>query len=323
VNAEVANLPGGFSPLRPARKWRAHLIAAAAYWLAVVAAGTGMFLVVHAVGVPTVPSTAADGGTTSGAGKGSSGRSRVRTGLLIGGTGTGLAVLEVIGAMFEKETGIAVRVAPSIGTSGGLAALADGVLDLAWTSRSLEAAELESFESVELAMARVILAGGRLADTTPLTPREVVALYGGERYAWPDGTPVVVLLREPGDSGTRIFGKVVEGFSAAHDQAVKSRFWRTELSDQAMQRALLDCPGSVGLFDWGTIVGLELPLRQIPVLSRPGGVPLIAVRPLSLVARRGGPDPDVRRFLDFCSGSKVQGLLAAWGYVVHPPEGSR
>lgn len=315
MGVEHPSAPGLLHTLRPAPSWSAHAAAAAAYWILVAAAGLGMFAVVRTGDVP--PAAPAEGaGLQSMVGR----RSEA---LVIGGTGTGLAVLEVLSREFEKETGIPVSVASSIGSSGGLAALVAGAVDLAWVSRPLKPGELEKLRVVELAQARVFLAGGRLADPSPLLPGEVADLYLGRREVWPDGTPVVVVLREPGDSGTLAFGEIVPGFAAAHEWAVESRFWRVELSDLAMQRALLDCPGAVGLFDLGAKRGLDLALKEIPVLSGPGGNELIPVRPLSLVSHLDRVDPRVDRFIEFATGASAGRLLAEWGYQAPRVGGAR
>ncbi len=291
--------------LRPGPVWPGFLAAAIAFWLGVVGVGFGMVLVVRLGDDPPEAVRASIGEPAE---------TRSEE-LLIGGTGTGLALMEEAAALFHQETGIAVRVAPSIGSAGGLSALRDGAVDLAWISRPVKPEEKPGLDVVLLAHARVVLAGGRHADPTPLLPDDVVALYMGHREAWPDGAPIVAILREPGDSGTRVFGEAVPGFAAAHQQAYESRVWRVELSDLAMQRALLDCPGSVGLFDLGTIQGLKLPLAVIPVLEREGGPELKPVRPLSLVALSSSTDSRVDRFLEFVTGPDGQALLERWGYL--------
>jgi phosphate transport system substrate-binding protein len=63
--------------------------------------------------------------------------------LQLGGTGTGSAIgmLRQVGAEFSAATGIKIDVIPSLGTTGAIRALKDGVLDIAVAARPLTADE--------------------------------------------------------------------------------------------------------------------------------------------------------------------------------------
>ena len=46
-----------------------------------------------------------------------------------------------------------------------------------------------------------------------------LAIYGGERTTWSDGSPIVVLQRERGDSSHRVVADKVPGFAEANEAA--------------------------------------------------------------------------------------------------------
>ena len=71
---------------------------------------------------------------------------------------------------------------------------------------------------------------------------DLLELYAGRNRVWCDGSTVTVILRESGDSATEVFGSYFAGFAETHQLATNRRTWRIVVTDQAMERALRDCP---------------------------------------------------------------------------------
>jgi phosphate transport system substrate-binding protein len=226
----------------------------------------------------------------------------------IGGTGTALPILEHLARALEDSGGERVELAASIGSSGGLAALRDGRLDCAVVSRELSQEEVEGFRFLPFARAPVVLVGSESLPVRSLSVDEVQDLYSGRVRTWSDGGPVMVLLREPGDSATRAFTAAVPSFAEVHERALADRIWPMELTDGAMQDALVKSHRSLGLFDLGILRLRELPLREVPVQ----GVTDL-VRPLALVCRRE-ISPATEAFVDFVCGEPGQMIMAGFGY---------
>src|ERR1700733_9542851 len=61
--------------------------------------------------------------------------------LHLGGTGAATEPLRRIGARFAADTGIAVDIIPGLGSSGGISAAAEGVVQLAVSGRALSPSE--------------------------------------------------------------------------------------------------------------------------------------------------------------------------------------
>ena len=98
-------------------------------------------------------------------------------GALIAGSGVVLPILGRLAAVYNVEGPGEVRVAPSIGSGGGLAALRDGAIDCAVVSREVSAQEMGDWRVIPFARSAVILAAGQdVPDPSIRLPR-LLALY--------------------------------------------------------------------------------------------------------------------------------------------------
>jgi phosphate transport system substrate-binding protein len=189
-------------------------------------------------------------------------------------------------------TSAAVAAVPeSIGSSGGLAALADGEIDIALAARPpSDADQAESLRVIELPSARVAVLA-HPASASGLTLNQLTAIIEGRVDRWPDGTPLVYFLREPGDSSERAMVQEWPELSAAFDVAREQRKWTVTYSDQAMLSAIDETPGALGVLDTGLGVGatnalqivwpVDVPVRELAVAD----VTLLPTKPLFMVVR--------------------------------------
>lgn len=146
--------------------------------------------------------------------------------LRIGGTGAVTEVLRQIGPAFEAETGIPLQVIPSLGTSGGNAAVADGVLGISIAGRDLKKKEAEK----GLTVAATLRTPFGLVTSRPglesLKSAEIAELYRADRPSWPDGAPVLVVLRPVDESDNLVLGELFPGMS----EAIKHMRTRSDVS---------------------------------------------------------------------------------------------
>lgn len=196
----------------------------------------------------------------------------------------------------------------SIGSTGGVRAVRDAVVDLGLASRPLTPAETAAgLRAQPYARVPVVLAAHPDVPAEDLRPADIVALYAGRRRTWSDGQPIVVLQREHGDSSHRAVDAVVPGFQAANEAAWRSGRWRVLYSDRAMLNALANTPGAVGLSDAATVATADVPLRLLRVDGiAPDAAALRAGRwpfskDLSFV-HAGPPCPATAAFLAFVAG---------------------
>jgi phosphate transport system substrate-binding protein len=139
--------------------------------------------------------------------------------LRVGGTGSATATLERIGSDFLNATGIKIEVVPSLGSSGGIRAVADGVLDVAVSARPLshkEAAERLS----EVPVARTPF-GFVTSNLRPngLKGDDIAAIYRSEDPRWADGTPIHVILRPRSEADSLFLASYFPGMGAALEAA--------------------------------------------------------------------------------------------------------
>ena len=146
--------------------------------------------------------------------------------LRVGGTGAATELLNQIGPAFEAETGIVLEVVPSLGTSGANAALADGKLGLAISGRDLNAKETASGLTVAGTLRTPFGLATSRKGPDNLKKDEIARLYGADKPVWPDGTPVLIVLRPVLESDNIVLGGLFPGMVEAIQQVRK----RSDLS---------------------------------------------------------------------------------------------
>jgi len=226
--------------------------------------------------------------------------------LNIAGSGSNIEITRAIARAFERHNpGAVVHVHASIGSGGGVLAVADGAVDLGMISRALGRSEGDGLVVTPLARVPVCLVTHERAARRTLT-REAL----GPRVR--DAASTAFLVREPGDSGERALEQAYPGLSdaLAYARTHGARVLRTDLE---MRDALLSTADSMGVFDLGTIKLLDLPLTPVAV----DGETCPAAKPLSFVSR-GVTTELVSRFLEFSTSDAVRGLLQSARYEPAP-----
>jgi phosphate transport system substrate-binding protein len=214
-----------------------------------------------------------------------------------------------------------VLVPESIGTGGAVRALTDGAIQVGLASRPLSASE-RAAGIVEIPLARVVV--GFVVDPRahdgPLSQAELAAIYRGERARWSDGTPIVPLLREAGDSGNAAVAAALPTVHQAIEGAMAADRFPVCYTDQEMRDSLLEVEGGIGLLDVGTLHLERLALRPVPIdgveptaaEAAAGRYPL--VKPLSLLTA-GAPGGEARRFVEYARSPAVADLFEAGGFL--------
>jgi phosphate transport system substrate-binding protein len=242
-------------------------------------------------------------------------------GLIVAGSGSNVAVVREIARRYRERAAADVRVPDSIGTGGALRALADRVIDVGLASRRLTPAE-KSAGLVERVLARVPVAAVVHPDVavSDVGLAELTAIFGGERTRWPNGTPIVPLLREPGDSGNEIIAQAWPQLWRAIDAAMQAGRLTTCYTDQEMADTVAGTDGAIGFLDVGTLQLTRPRLRPLaidgiaptPDQAAAGTYPL--VKTLTFVTV-GPPVGDAERFLRFATSPELADLLAGHGYL--------
>lgn len=239
----------------------------------------------------------------------------------VGGSGSGLGVMKILGAAFAKQhPDFTLVVTPSMGSSGGIKAVQAGALDISLSSRPLTADEASSLNGRLVAKTPFILGTHKGSPYQNISTQQLLDFYTGAVTIWPNGQPVRLILR-PSKESDNI---ALQQFSPAMESAVTAALTRTGLlvafSDQDTADALERQAGSLGPSTLALVLSEK---RAIKPLAFNGVTPSVKTlkdgsypyyKPIYLVTK-SAPSPLIKTFVDFIlspAGSQIlthDGLL--------------
>lgn len=241
--------------------------------------------------------------------------------LKIGGTGAGLATMQMLGEAFSRSApGVTVAVLPNLGTRGGLKALGAGVIDIAVTSRPLEPEETaQGLTAVVYGQTALVFATDKPQGTRSIG--ELVEMYAGRRATWADGSPIRLILRPRNDGDTFL----LQAISPEMKQAVESAMERTGLlvasTDQDAAQAIEKSPGALGV---SSLAIIQSEGRQVSMLRINGvepGIKSIASGSYPFVkamyaVRKSQAREVTLRFMAFIASPQGRQILSHTGHWV-------
>lgn len=243
--------------------------------------------------------------------------------LKIGGTGTALGSMKLLAAAFEKaHPDITVTVLPSLGSTGGISAVAKGALDIGVISRTFKDEELSlGLQKIEYARTPLVPVTSAGMSISGLSSGEVEKIFRGEMQEWPDGTRIRLVLRPASESDTLSIKNISPEMNEAVDAALKRQGMLIALTDQDSADMIEKIPGSFG---FSTLTQIISEKRRMKVLAYNGVLPGIRslsdgsypfFKALHLVVRKG-PPALVRKFIDFVRSDEGRKILEESGNVV-------
>lgn len=185
--------------------------------------------------------------------------------LRIGGTGNALGTAKLLGAAFAKvNPDITPNVLPSIGTSGAIKAVPKKAIDIGLSSRPLTDEEAKTgISAIEYARTPTIFVVHQAVKATELSRQQVADIYAGKLGAWPDGTRIRPVLRQPGDDNT----KQIKSLSADIEKALASAEQQPGLAfastDQEAVEKAESVKGALVVSTLALIRSEERPLRAL------------------------------------------------------------
>ena len=229
-------------------------------------------------------------------------------------------------AWSQSHPELRVVVEPSVGSTGGIRAAADGAVDVGMVARPLTDKERDfGLRAVWGARDAVVLAVHPSVSATSMSSDEFGRLLAGESVRFADGSPAVVLLRDRDDSAHAALERCFPALRALRENAYDTRRFRVLLHDDTMGEALVATPGAIGVFSLGTILSGHMSLK---VLTVDGVSPSVATmeagtwkatRDLAFVVRADRV-ARVQPFLTFVRGPVGERVLREGGYL--PIKGS-
>lgn len=229
---------------------------------------------------------------------------------------------ELVARFLDAHPEARVTVHESIGSTGGVRAVADGAIDVGLASRALTERERAlGLELVPFARVPVVVIANASVTDRELSSRGLVATFAGERDRWSDEQPVIVLLRERGDSAQAAVARVLGAFGAAVDDSLRRDRFRVLYHDDDLVSAVERTPGAIGLSD-----AVQASRADVRILAIDGVAPsAAAVRDGTYVFHRDlalvlGPrsSETARSLAGFVRSARARAVIADLGAVALP-----
>jgi len=192
----------------------------------------------------------------------------------IGGTGGGLGTMKRLATLFEQENpGLVIDVLPSLGSSGGIKAVAAGAIDLAISSRPPKDKENDlGLMARPYAVTAMVIVTSHSDAADSLSRETLAKMYDGSITKWSDGTPIRIVLRPVRDTDTKIIKQTIPELVEGLDIASKQKGVATGLTDQEAADHLEKIPGSLGFLSLSVVRSEK---RQLSVIALDGVAPTV------------------------------------------------
>jgi phosphate transport system substrate-binding protein len=184
--------------------------------------------------------------------------------LTVSGSGTTTAILSAVASAFEADTaGYELKVLPGAGTGGGVQGVVGGMLDVAAMARPPKEEEIaQGIAYTEFGLSGVAVYVHPSVEVTELTGTQVTTILCCEIENWsevggPD-LPIVVYVRDEGDSSTKALRALVIGDVAFPEEGVQVLTSQSEMQDSVEATV-----GAVGFGSWPSAVASGSEVRAI------------------------------------------------------------
>jgi len=235
----------------------------------------------------------------------------------VGGTGSASGALMALAKAYERQhPDQVIQVLPSIGSTGGIRAVADRKLDLGCTSRAMTKEEQASgLEEQALATTAFVFATAANTVAGPLTLKDIEAIYALRKATWKDGQPIRLVLRPKSDTAHAYLSGFTPGMKASLDLAHALPGVCVGITDQEALTQLERIPGSFGTGVLGLIVSEGRQVKALPVNGIQPTSPDYPFRlTLRLVFRPSTCSTAARAFLAFAQSREGRQIITQAGY---------
>ncbi|GJD92989.1 substrate-binding domain-containing protein [Methylobacterium iners] len=247
----------------------------------------------------------------------------------VGGTGAAFALMQRLAEAFSAaHPGDTVEVVPGLGSSGGIAAVAEGALHLSVSSRMLKPEEkAKGISSAPFLDTPYIFVTSH-AKPQALAKADVVAIYDGRLTAWPDGKEIKPVLRPKSESATLFLLAKFDGMGLAMDKLRQRPDVPVAATDQDNLEAAEKIPNS---FAGMTLLQFTTEKPKLRTVSLDGmqastegnsspGYPL-SIQLFSVAKEK--PDRATARFVSFLRTDEAARIIATSGATSSGKSGSQ
>ncbi len=243
--------------------------------------------------------------------------------LVFAGSGSNLAVTRVLAKVYMgRHPAIRIEIPASIGSKGGIRAVAEGAIDVGLASRPLKADERRLGLAVRpYARTAVVIGVHPTVEESGITADTLLGILTGHQTQWNNRQEIVVLIREPGDSSIWVLEKGIPGFKEVFQDAWTSRRWIALFSDQKMNRMLAGTPHAIGITDLGSITAGNWAIKPLafdgvlPSVQNIDSQAYRLTKLLRFVFHGERLPPEAAEFMDFVHSADGKDLLRHNGYA--------
>lgn len=225
----------------------------------------------------------------------------------IGGAGSAMGSMRALAEAFQKtHPDFQYELLPNAGSSGGIKAVVNGVLQIGLITRHSFAEEkANDLQVLEYGRTPLIFITNK-PNVKGLKYSEITDIYAGRLNKWPDGQPVRLVLRPLKNADTLIFAKSSPEMNAALDAAHQRKGLTVAITADEAIEIVSRVPGSL-CSSTLAVDGVEPTLENL----KNGRYPYY--KPLYLTYDAAKSTALVNRFVEFVRSPQAQGLLAKWG----------
>lgn len=255
---------------------------------------------------------------------------RVRAGVLegtikIGGTGSAIgAIKELAGAFRKKNPRVNIVIVPRLGTSGGIKAVTDGVIDIGLSTRPLKEDERrQGLKDVEYARTPFMFVTQRKPTGVNFTLDYIAKIYAGEVRAWPDGSVIRLVLRPENDADTALLKNMSPEMNRAVQKAISREGMKIAFTDQDSADEVERTPGSIGTSALSQMITERRSFSPLPINGIAPDVKNTAVgrypyyKTFHMITG-GKSAPAAKHFIEFVESLEGREILIKTGNFLAP-----
>ena len=237
----------------------------------------------------------------------------------IGGTGMALAAMRQVGeSLATADPAIRVEVLPSLGTPGGLRALADRAIDVAVIGRALKAEERAAGATEATCLITPLVFASSHPTPAGVAKTDIAGIYANPNPTWPDGKPLKILLRSRAGSENDYLTAMIPGMATALAAAYQRPGIPIAVTDQENADLAARTAGSFAIMTVLQIRAERLNLRVVPLDGVWPAPEAVAANTYPLSARvcivlPAAPTPAAAKFVGHLGSASGQALLQALG----------
>jgi phosphate transport system substrate-binding protein len=242
--------------------------------------------------------------------------------ITISGTGSSIGVMNHLADAFcKKHPEISIKILPSIGSTGGIRAVKEKKIDIGLSSRAIKPDERDP-ELIEEAYGRTpfVFAAHNNIREKNITLGEVEKIYLGQLQAWPDKTPIRLVLRPKSDAYTVYLAGINNKLKIATEKSYGIPGLFTGITDLDAADQIEKTPGAFGVTSLSLIAAEH---RNIKALSVDGVLPTVGnlesgkypySMTMYIIYRKNNLNDQNRKFIEFIYSKDGQKILRECGH---------